>query len=306
MSQANAAEKVRFAYVVQVHGANMMVLDEYARKHGIDLELVPMRRYADTQLALMTNQIDAAVMGYGNVGLMEEKSFRDYRAIAGAFTGGFGITLASGVEAGKWSDLEGLKLGSAPNSLAELVFKSTASLGGADLSKIQLVSFATGGPPMLSALKSRTIDGFILWEPNNAEAALGKYGYYSSLDIAAPTRGVNGLVAVNSTYLQSKRQAVAALLRAIVEATDALNSNFERYVDVAVRGTGSTREVVRESIPHGALDYRLYAKEGKTLLKILHEAKITATDTSGAVDTQFEYSILSEVTGKSQTQLGGP
>ncbi len=135
MSQANAAEKVRFAYLVQVHQANMMVLNEYARKHGIDLELVPMRRYADTQLALMTNQLDVAVMGYVNVGLMEEKGFRDYRVIAGSFTGGFGITLANGVQASKWSDLEGLKLGSAPNSLAELVFKSSASLGGANSQK---------------------------------------------------------------------------------------------------------------------------------------------------------------------------
>jgi ABC-type nitrate/sulfonate/bicarbonate transport system substrate-binding protein len=305
MADANAAEKVRFAYLVQVHQANMMVLQEYARKYAIELELVPMRRYADTQLALMTNQLDAAVMGYINIGLLEEKGFRDYRAIAGSFTGGFGITLATGVNAGKWSDLEGLKLGSAPNSLAELVFKSTASLGGADLSKIQLVSFTAGGPPMLAALKSREIDGFILWEPNNAEAALGKYGYYSSLDITAPTRGINGLIAVNSTYLQAKRPAVVSLLRAIVDATNALNSNFERYVDVAARGTGSTPDVVRESIPHGALDYRLYAKEAKVLLKVLREAKLTATDTSSAVDAQFDYSVLGEATGQPKQQLGG-
>jgi hypothetical protein len=66
-NHANAAEKFRFAYAVQVHQANMMVLGEYARKHGIELETVPMRRYADIQLALMTNQIDAAVLGYVNV-----------------------------------------------------------------------------------------------------------------------------------------------------------------------------------------------------------------------------------------------
>jgi ABC-type nitrate/sulfonate/bicarbonate transport system substrate-binding protein len=283
----------------------MMVLDEYARKYNVDLELVPMRRYADTQLALMTNQLDAAVMGYVNVGLMEEKSFRDYRVLAGMMTGGYGITLATGVEAGNWISLEGLKLGSAPNSLAELVFKSAASAGGADLSKIHLVSFAAGGPPMLSALKSREIDGFISWEPNNAEAALGKYGYYSSLDITQSTRGINGLVAVNSTYLQTKRQAVVDFLRAVVDATNTLNVDFERYVDVAVKGTGAARDVVREAIPHGALDYRLYAKEGKVLLQILHEAKITVTDTSPAVDNQFDYSVLTEVTGQPKTLLGG-
>jgi ABC-type nitrate/sulfonate/bicarbonate transport system substrate-binding protein len=305
LGQATAAEKIRFAYPVQVHTANMMILDEYARKHGVDLEVVPMRRYADIQLALMTNQIDAAVLGYVNVGLMEEKDFREYRVIAGAMTGGYGITLAKGVEARTWRDLEGLKLGSAPNSMAELMFKSAASAGGADLSKIQLVSFTTGGPPMLSALQSRAIDGFVLWEPNNAEAALGKYGYYSSLDVTEATRGVNGLVVASSAYLQSKRPAVVSFVRAVVEATNALNADFERYVDVAVRGTGSARDVVREAIPHGALDYRLYAKESKVLLQILYEAKITAIDTSPAVDNQFDYSVLSEATGQPKNLLGG-
>ena len=63
----------------------MMVLADYAKKYGVDIEPVPMRRYADQQLALMTNQVDVAVMGYVNVGLMEEKGFRDYKVIAGVF-----------------------------------------------------------------------------------------------------------------------------------------------------------------------------------------------------------------------------
>ena len=91
-----AADKVRFAYTVQVHQAHMMVLPDYAKKYNIEIEPVPMRRYADQQLALMTNQVDVAVMGYINVGLMEEKSFRDYRAIAGVFTGGQSLTLGQG------------------------------------------------------------------------------------------------------------------------------------------------------------------------------------------------------------------
>jgi ABC-type nitrate/sulfonate/bicarbonate transport system substrate-binding protein len=304
-ANANAAEKIRFAYAVQVHQANMVVLDEYARKHGIQLETVPMRRYADIQLALMTNQIDLAVLGYVNVGLMEEKDYRDYRVIAGVFTGGFGITLASGVKASTWKDLEGLRLGTAPNSLADLLFKSSASLGGADLSKIHLVSFTTGGPPMLSALKNRDIDGFILWEPSNAEAAVGKYGFYSSLDITASTRGINGIIAVNASFLQAKRPAVVAFVRSVVDATNALNSDSDRYTEVAARATGSSPEIVREAIPRGALDYKFYAKEAVVLLKLIKEANITKTDTSPAVERQFDYSVLMEVTGQTKAQLGG-
>jgi ABC-type nitrate/sulfonate/bicarbonate transport system substrate-binding protein len=168
-----------------------------------------------------------------------------------------------------------------------------------------MVSFTTGGPPLLSALKGREIDGFISWEPHNAEAAVGKYGYYSSLDITATTRGINGVIAVNSSFLQSKRPAMLSFVRAVIDATNALNQDFERYADVAVRATGAAPEIVREAIPRGKLDYNLYAKVAAILLKLFHEAKITNTDTSPAVDRQFDYSLLMEATGQSKEQLGG-
>jgi ABC-type nitrate/sulfonate/bicarbonate transport system substrate-binding protein len=302
----DAQDKVRVGYAVQVHQANMMILGEFARKHGFELELVPLRRYADLQLALSTNQIDAAAFGYINVGLMEEKSFRDYRVVAGVFTGGQNLTLHNDVKATTWKDLEGKKLGTAPNSYAELIFKASARLAGADLGKIATVSFAAGGPPLLSALKSKEIDGFVSWEPNNAEAVVGGFGYYSTLSIADnPTRGVNGVLAVNSAFIQSKRAAVLGLLRALVEATDALNADRERYVKVAVQGTGSAVDTVRAAIPRGALDYRLYSKEAVALLKLIHEAKLTQIDTSPAVAKQFDHSLLAEATGKPKSELGG-
>jgi len=301
-----AADKVRFAYTVQVHQANMMILQDYAKKYNVEIEPVPMRRYADQQLALMTNQVDVAVMGYINVGLMEEKNFRDYRAIEGVFTGGQSLTLAKGVNADQWKDLEGLKLGTAPNSYSELLFKASATLGGADVAKIQSVSFAAGGPPLLSAFKEHQIDGFVSWEPNNADAAIAGDGYYSSLDIGAnPTHHINGLIAVNSAFLTSHSAAVLGLVRAAIDATNALNADPNKYAEVAMKGTGSSAAVIKEAIPRGKLDYNLYAKEAKALLKMVYDAKLTQIDTSGAVDKQFDYSLLSEATGKSKNQLGG-
>jgi ABC-type nitrate/sulfonate/bicarbonate transport system substrate-binding protein len=301
-----AADKVRFAYTVQVHQANMMLLADYAKKHNVEIEPVPMRRYADQQLALMTNQVDVAVMGYINVGLMEEKSFRDYRAIAGVFTGGQSLTLAKDVKAAQWKELEGRKLGTAPNSYAELLFKASARLGGADLAKIQTISFAAGGPPLLSALKDHQIDGFVSWEPNSADAVVAGDGYYSSLDIGAnPTRHINGLLAVNTAFLAAHRPAVVGFVRAVIEATNALNGDPDKYVDVAMKGTGASLAVIKEAIPRGKLDTNLYSKEAKALLKMVYEAKLTQTDTSGAVDAQFDYSLLTEATGKPKQQLGG-
>jgi len=303
---AQAAEKVRFAYTVQVHQAHMMVLPEYAKKYNVEIEPVPMRRYADQQLALMTNQVDVAVIGYVNVGLMEEKSFRDYRVIAGVSTGGQSLTLAKDVKATQWKDLEGRKLGTAPNSYAELLFKTSATLAGADVGKIQTVSFAAGGPPLLAALKDHQIDGFVSWEPNNADAAIAGDGYYSSLDIGAnPTHHVNALMAVNSAFLASHRPVVLNLVRAAIDATNALDADPDKYVEVAMKGTGSTLAVIKESIPRGKLEYKLYDKEAKALLRMVFDARLTKNDTSGAVDRQFDYSLLTGATGKPKNQVGG-
>jgi len=306
-TQVHAAETVRFAYAVQVHQASMMIIQDYAKKYGVNLEVVPMRRYADLQLALMTNQVDVAVMGYINIGLMKENNFEDYRAIAGVFNGGQSLTLAKGVKAKTWKDLEGMTLGTAPNSYAELLFKTSATLGGADISKIKTVSFAAGGPPMLSALKNREIDGFVSWEPNNADAALSGDGYYSSLDIGDnPTKHINGVLTVNLNFLKEHRAAVLGVVKALVDATNDLNKNEAKYVEVAVKGTGSSPAIVKEAIPHGSLDYKLHYKEAKALLQLIARAKMTKTDTSGSVDTQFDYSLLSEATGLPKNQLGGP
>ena len=72
-----------------------------------------------------------------------------------------------------------------------------------------------------------------------------------------------------------------------------------------MKGTGSSLAVIKEGIPHGKLDYNLYAKEAKALLKMVYDAKLTQTDTSGAVDKQFDYSLLTEATGKPKNQVGG-
>jgi ABC-type nitrate/sulfonate/bicarbonate transport system substrate-binding protein len=237
---------------------------------------------------------------------MEEKDFRDYRVISGVFTGGQSLTLGKDIKATNWKDLEGHKIGTAPNSYVELLFKASARLGGADLSKIQTVSFTAGGPPLLAALKEHQIDGFASWEPNNASAAVAGDGYYSSLELSDnPTHNVNGLMAVNSTFLQSHRAAVLGVVRALIDATNALDQDRAKFAEVAMNGTGSPLDVVKEAIPRGKLDYKLYSREAKALMAMLYDAKLTQIDTTAAVDKQFDYSLLEEATGKPKIQLGG-
>jgi ABC-type nitrate/sulfonate/bicarbonate transport system substrate-binding protein len=183
-TDAWADVKVRLGFPVQVHTANVMQLRDRAKKSGVDLDVSVMRGYPNIQLALATNELDLAVLGFVKIGLMQEKGFRDSKVISAIFSGGQSLTLRNGVIAKTWKELEGKKIGTAPNSYADLLFKSSAKLGGADLAKINFVSFAPpGGTPVFVAMRSGDIDGFVFWEPNNAEAALQGIGSYSSLDI---------------------------------------------------------------------------------------------------------------------------
>jgi ABC-type nitrate/sulfonate/bicarbonate transport system substrate-binding protein len=305
VSGLQAQDKVRLAYATQIHQANMMLIKDYAKKNGVEVDVSILSHYTNLQIALTTNQMDFVVMGYVNMGLMEEKGFKNYKAIAGVFTGGQSLTLRNGVTVKAWKDLEGKKIGDAPNSYADILFKTSAKLGGADLSKIQMVNFAPG-PAVTAALAAGDIDGFVFWEPINANAVVQKVGTYSSLDLGDnPTKHINGALYVNAEFAEKHKDTVIAVVKSLVEATDALNADPARFTEVVLKGTRSTAEEVKLAIPHGKLDYKLYHKEAIALLKLIHEAGITIVDTSAAVDKMFDYSYLMAATKKSKRELGG-
>jgi len=303
---AEANQKVRFAYNVQIHMANMMRIQDHAKKCGVEVEAFPLRRYADIQLALTTNRVDMAAMGYVNVALMEENNHTDYVAIGGVFTGGQGLVIRSDVEVNNWKDLEGKTLGTAPNSYVELLLKTTAVLNGVDWSKVNTVSFTTGGPPAVMALRDKQVDGFAMWEPTNADAVVAGTGVYSKLDIGANDTGhVNGLMLANADFAAKNEEIVNCMVAALVASTDELNKDEKLYRETAQRGTGASTEVLDAAMPQGEMDYRMYQQRGRALLKMMHEAGLTKTDTSDAIDRTFDYRYLMATTGKSKHELGG-
>lgn len=304
--EAQAPRVVRVAYLVQTHQAHMMVLPRFAEKHGIKVELTPMRRYADAQLAMTTNQVDLATIGYVSVGLMEDAGLEEYRVVAGLYTGAQNLTLAKDVKGAAWKDLEGLRIGTPPNSYAEALFKLTARANGADLSRIKLVSFTTPGPPMLAALRARDIDGFVSWEPTSAEAAVNGTGYYPPLDIGAnETRGVNGILAVSARFAAQQGETVLATVRAVIDATNHLNAHQDEYAQIAQSGTGATLPVLRESMKRGVLDYKLYQREAEALMKLIAEAGIAKKNHTAVVEKRFDYQYLEKATGRPRRELGG-
>lgn len=305
---ASAQPSMKVGYVAQTHQANMIVLPRFAQAHGLKVDLVPMRRFPDLQLALTTKQVDAAVLGYVNIALLEDGNFQDYKVVSGVYVAPGSLVLAPDVEAKvkTWKDLEGKSLGTAPNGAIDLVFRALLKQHNVDESKVKLISFGALGPPLQVGLKNHDIDGFIAWEPNNAEAVAGKYGVYSHLDLADnPTKGIQGILAVDSTFAANHSLEVGNLVRGLVDSTNYLNSHPEEFAEVAQRATGSAMNIIKLSIPHGRLDTNLYQQESEVLMDIIYGVGLTKKPTKSAIAKHFDYQWLMKATGKSRAELGG-
>jgi len=307
-SAAMAQDKIKVGYAIQAHQANMMVLPKFAEKHGLTVELVGMRRFPDLQLALTTHQIDAAVLGYINIALLEESNIRDYKVVSGVYVAPGSLVLAPDIapKIKSWKDLEGKSLGTAPNGAVDIVFRAILKHNGVDQSKVKMVSFGALGPPLLAALKSRDIDGFIAWEPNNAEAVASKIGVYSELDLGNnSSKGIQGILVVDEAFAAKNDAVVGKTVRALAEATDHLNKHPDEFAEVAFKGTGSPLDVLKIAIPHGRLDTNLYQAESEALLDMIYEAGLTKRPTKNAIKEHFDYRWLTAATGKQRDQIGG-
>ena len=307
-SESVAQDTITVGYAIQAHQANMMVLPRFAEKYGLKVDLVAMRRFPDLQLALTTHQVDAAVLGYVNVALMEESNIKNYKVVSGVYVAPGSLVLAPEVEdkVKTWKDLEGKSLGTAPNGAVDIVFRALLKQHNVDQSKIKMVSFGALGPPLLTALKDRDINGFIAWEPNNADAVVGKLGVYSHLDIGEnPSKGIQGILVVDEAFARNNDGITGNLVRALVDATDHLNNNPQDWADIAFKATGSSLEVLKVALPHGRLDTDLYRNESEALLDMIYKAGLTKRPTVIAVGEHFDYRWLMAATGKPASQLGG-
>src|SRR6516164_10686835 len=92
---ASAAEplKVRLAEIYQIHGAQMFdpFFVKETAKYGIGVEVVPVKRYGDVQLALATGSVEFGVLGFFNIGTMADNNIENIKIIAGSSIGGQGL-----------------------------------------------------------------------------------------------------------------------------------------------------------------------------------------------------------------------
>lgn len=306
-SSSAEPHKVRYAAFPCTHCAPGWLMQEFGKKHNLDIEIIPMRRYADIQLGLATDQIDFGNFGFINIPLMANTGItpEEVKLVAGVSDGAMGLIIRKGVAVEGWSGLEGKKIGSSPNSLIENLFKAAMRHFDADPTKVEWVSFTTMGPEVQQALKNGDIDGFVGWEPAMAAAVVAGDGEYSDLPLGDNPAGlINGALGAAGKFIRENPEAAEAVVRTHVEVVDYLNGNPEEWVALAMRVTGGDADTTKLGVERSTLHYLLPQAQTEELARLLFEAGLTQQDFSAKVHEYLDYSLLEAATGKSASELG--
>lgn len=287
------------------HNIQLIELNRFAQEYGIDVEWVSFQRYADTQLAVSRGDVAFAAAGYHTIAL--DTAPNNTKIVAGGNAGAQALVIRDGVEVEEWDDLEGLKIGVAPNSGPDIQFTLAAREAGFDPASIERVNFTTIGPPTLVALQNGEIDGMLCWELSCAQSVVDGLGYYAPLDIGDnPTGNANTLLLANSAWVEDHPNATTLVVKAYVDAVEKYRNNPDEWVEAVARATGGgDPEVLRTAIDTIDLEWELHQDRLLATAEAYARLGVSKQDMSGAVESYLDYSYLEKATGNSRAEVGG-
>ena len=298
---------VRFMWGKQVSDGGYFLLPGLVKRHGVDIKLVVFRRYPEALIALATGEVDIAHMGYPQAISILDQGIKNVKVIAGQGGGGTDLVVSKEVKVTDWKDLEGKKIGIFPGGPGDLNFRSSLGRHNVDISKVQVVKLTAPGAPLFQALKRREIDGYVAWEPVNATPVVEGYGYYAPVNLMDnETRGVNGLIAVNTGWASKNPDVVVSFLKATLEGQRRLLGQKDEWARTASEQLGIPLEMARESIKHLYLEpnLELRLKEAQAMARLMKEYGMVQKDWSAELPSVFDYSFLEKATGKQASELG--
>ncbi len=282
-------------------------LPKFAQKMGVKVVTKRMGTFSQAQQAVELGAADIGHIGYVNLLLMAVTGGKPKaRAVSGVFVGSEDVVFHKDVKIGKWKDIEGKKVGRIPGSFAEFRFRVAAAYNGADLSKVKFVNFGFSYATLNLALKRRDVDALVIWAPGLVMPIVEGFGYRPKISIhETPIGNINGVLGMNSEFMDKNPGVAEKILKAFVEATEFYRSNHDEWVKEVRALTGADLPVVRESLKYLELTNNMYLKNAKNLAKIAFEKKLVKKDVTDNIGNWIDYKLLMKVTGKSRGDLGG-
>lgn len=202
------------------------LLNEIGNRMGVYFNVIDFPRTTERLAALLRGDIDVAFAGW--TGLIQLVAQGDpLVAVSGAFNGGYTLTVSprSGIKA--LEDLKGKRIAYSIGSNAELHLHAQLDKAGLTIKDVTAVHM--GFPEMPVALSRGDIDACFCSEPQSSIVITQGNGILLKYPYDTAFGSLNGVVITTRRFLQENREAVKALLRVQVMATDYLNTFADAY-----------------------------------------------------------------------------
>jgi ABC-type nitrate/sulfonate/bicarbonate transport system substrate-binding protein len=302
---ANAQTRViRMGTIKVPHWAASWIVPELMPK-TIEVKLVEFKTSLEIIAALNAGSLDVGNAGYWHLMRMLDEG-ANVKAITGVSSGGTRLVVRTGVSVGSWPDFRGHVCGVARGTTQEVQFLLGLKKHG--LSRTDINYRDLGGNPAIhvTALQQGQADSVSMWEPFGSKVIEEKIAYQfgDASALYEDSFRVNSLMFVKAEYLESNRDALQSLVQAQVKATDRLLQNPAEFLELGMKLSGFSREVITLANRNSFLEFALRMNDGKKLAAAVHELGYTKTDVTPKLGQAFDYSILARVTGKTPKELG--
>lgn len=191
---------------------------------GYDVQVIPMDNSNDEKDALLSGDVDFALMGVPTV-ISQAAQDGGIKVIAGGADGGSGLMASSGISNVK--DLKGKKIGYVPNSSQEMALRLLLKSKGLNPDNdVEMVNI--GYSEMSEALARGDVDAFAGAEMGVSLAKLAGANEIDSIYDTAIGK-VNIALAASDKVIENNPDLVKTAIAAHKKATEALSGNKKAW-----------------------------------------------------------------------------
>lgn len=292
---ASAETVIHVGYLAQVHDGPLF---EVEKKLGRDykFDYIKFLRYTDAEIALSNGEIQVSSLGYVSAITAAARGGNTpkFKFVVGQSRGAINLVCRDDVKIANWSELKDHTFGVLTGGPAEIFFNEALAKHGVALDQVKRVNFAVPGPPLLQALRDKTIECVAVYEPFAASAVADGYGYYPAVDLADnPFQGINGGIAVSIEFANNRKDFVSKLVDVAAQAAKTLPNEKDEWISAVVAKTGFPVKTVALSTNHVVLDSRLNIGLVETLAQAVAKlGVIRQPPTSESLAPYFDTSFL--------------
>lgn len=240
-TSAFTADTVRIGVDFNILGAQVWIAQEkgFFERNGVNAEIKPFAFGIDTIDAALTGQLDFGLgLDFATTTRLQSGQLRIVSAIIEPEAGFHKLAVAQGIA--KPEDLTGKTIGIAKGTAQHLVtIGYLQNFGVKDTTLTALPSLLE----IIASLRAGRIDAAFVWGDGVAQAKDIPGVTIMGDDKPANVR-LHGYISTTNQFAEQNPQAIVSTLKALTEATDWMEANWDEAVDIAASHAKSPKEVV--------------------------------------------------------------